>query len=218
MTKRSVCLLVSLYAAAVLCPAFAAPTGLPVGLDAMWKAGDKAFEENHYKDAAGWFEKASKYSDIAAQPKERRSDLYKSYGRALVYSEQFEKAIPALTTSLDLIDQTDFSAQVKAGAKSETYGLLSNAHAGLKKYYEAAEYSLKELEARKTRFPEHKSNGLNEAKIGGWYFKANMKDLAKRWLSEGEQLLKNDIASGTSMTVDLEKETLQGVQKMLSEL
>lgn len=217
MTKRVVSLFVSLYAAAVVAPAMAAPTGMPVGLDAMWKAGDKAFEEKHFKDAVGWFEKASKYSDLMAQPKDRRAQLYRSYGQALVYAELFDKAIPQLTTSIDLIDQTEFSTQVKEGQKAHAYGLLADAYAGKKKYYEAAEYTLKQLNAQKTRFPDIKSNGLLEAKIGGWYFHANMKDKAKQWLSEAEQLLKDDIASGKSLSADLDERILQGVQKMLPE-
>ena len=168
MRNRLTSLLFSLCIAAVFVPAIAAPTGMPLGLKEMWDAGDKAYSEKNYKQAAEWFDKASKYSDFAAQPKDRRAELYRSYGRALVGSEQFAKAIEPLNRSIDLIDQLEGDQRVKSGLNSEAYGLLSGAYAGQKMYREAAEYSLKELNAYKERFPEHKGNGLLEAKIGGW--------------------------------------------------
>lgn len=217
MRNRLTSLLFSLCLAAVFVPAIAAPTGMPLGLKEMWDAGDKAYSEKNYKQAAEWFDKASKYSDFAAQPKDRRAELYRSYGRALVGSEQFAKAIEPLNRSIDLIDQLEGDQRVKSGLNSEAYGLLSGAYAGQKMYREAAEYSLKELNAHKERFPEHKGNGLLEAKIGGWYFRAGMKDKARTWLTEGEKLLKEDLASASPASPDLEKEVLAGAQKMLAE-
>ena len=217
MTKRALSLFLVLFATAVLTPALAAPTGEPIGLAAMWSAADKALEEKHYKDAAAWYERSSKYSDLMAQPADRRAQLYKGYGKALLYCNEYDKAIPQLTRSLELYDQLEGSMQVKEGLKAHSYGLLGEAYAAKKKYYEAAEYTLKQLEAQKTRFPDQKTSGLLEAKVGGWYFHANMKDKAKQWLTQAQQLLKDDIASGKSFTPDLDKEVLQGVEKMLPE-
>ena len=215
MTKRALSLFLVICAIAVINPALAAPTGEPIGLAAMWDAADKALQEKHYKDAAAWYERASKYSDLMAQPADRRAHLYRGYGQALLYFDQYDKAIPQLTRSLELFDQTDASTQVKEGQKAHGYGLLGDAYAAKKNYYEAAEYTLKQAEAMRTRYPEEKSNGLLEAKAGGWYFHANMKDKAKQLLTQAQQLLKDNIASGKSFTPDLDKKVLEGVEKML---
>lgn len=215
MTKRALSLFLILCATTLVSPALAAPTGEPIGLEAMWKAGDKALEEKHYKDAAAWFDRASKYSDFMAQPADRRAQLYKGYGQALLGCDQPDKAIPQLTRSLELFDQVDGTTQVKEGLKAHSYGLLGEAYAAKKSYYEAAEYTLKQAEALRTRYPDQKSNGLLEAKAGGWYFHANMKDKAKQLLTQAQQLLKDDIASGKSFTPDVDKKVLEGVEKML---
>lgn len=219
MNKRTVSLLLGfcLLSGLVLGPA-ARCDDLPIGLDAMWKAGDRAFEEKHFKDAAGWYEKVAAYGDFVKQPKSRRAQFYQDYGRALVYSEQFDKAIDALNRSIDLVDQTGADRPVKEAEKSSTYDLLAAASAGKSKYLDAAEWLVKESVSRKERFPNIKSDGLLECRIGGWYWRAGMKDQAEKWLSEGRSLLQQDLDSGKAVVPDLERDMLKKADSALTEI
>ena len=210
-------------------PAFA--DKLPIGLEAMWDAGDKAFQEKNYSDSAGWFEKCVAYADFVKQPKSRRAALYRKLGRALVESGKFDKAIETLNRALDLQDQV-FAEQAGASggladstnktaremANTEAYDALSAACAGQHRYQEAAEWLIKEQNAHRQAFSQVPSSGLLECRIGGWYWKAGMKAPAEKWLSKARTLLQADLDSGKSLAPDVEREMLKNADSALAEI
>lgn len=203
---------------------------LPIGLDAMWNTGDKAFQEKHYSDAVGWYDKCVAYADFLKQPKDRRAALYRKLGRALVEAGKFDKAMEVLNRALDLQDQvyTEEVARNPAGESSakaaremgnlEAYDALSAACAGEKRYQEAADWLVKKWNFNKLVFPQVTSDGLLESRIGGWYWKAGMKAPAEKWLSEARTLLQADLDSGKAMAPDTEREMLKNADSALAEI
>jgi len=222
--------LVALFIAGLSLGAPAFADKLPIGLEAMWDAGDKAFQEKHYSDSVGWFEKCVAYADFVKQPKSRRAALYRKLGRALVESGKFDKAMEVLNRAIDLQDQ-DFAEQIASTegrdssikiaremANSEAYDALSAACAGQHRYQEAAEWLIKEQNAHMQAFSQVPSSGLLECRIGGWYWRAGMKAPAEKWLSEARILLQADLDSGKSLAPDVEREMLKKADSALAEI